>query len=86
MRGFLYIIPLSFNHIQSVVRSKHENLLSNSLNFSTASDQPVRIQITESRQPILITPHDPDKFVEVCTELNPSANLFNSSAHTHHGV
>lgn len=82
--GALTLIPLSFSRIQSVVLTKRRSGFYNSMNLTTSSNNPVRIQTFESRTPILVTPDDPDEFVFQCSEANEhSSHLFTSSS-THH--
>jgi hypothetical protein len=85
VKGALYLLPLSFSHIQSVVQSKQRSSVNNHLDLSTSSHKPVRIQTTESRQPIMITPENPDEFVFQCAEANPHASHLFTAAATVHG-
>ena len=85
IKGPLYLIPISFTHVQSVVHSKRRGSHGGSLNLSTSSQKPIRIQTTESRKSILITPENPDEFAFQCSEANPSASHLFSSTATAHG-
>lgn len=66
IEGWLYILPLSFNAVQSVESVKRASYTSSAQFYATSTKTLVRIQLTESKVPIFISPADRDQFIAYC--------------------
>ena len=66
--GWLYVIPISFKVIQSIVKTESPDLASDSQVFATNSRHMIRIQLLEHKQPFFISPDDTDRFFSYCQE------------------
>ncbi len=66
IEGWLYILPLSFQAIQSVEGVKRANYTSSAQFYATSSKSLVRVQLTESKTPLYISPADRDQFISYC--------------------
>ncbi len=66
IEGWLYVLPLSFNSIQSVEGVKRANFTAAAQFYATSSKGLVRIQPTDTKQPLYISPEDRDQFISYC--------------------
>ena len=66
IEGWLYILPLSFHSIQSVEGVKQTHYFGQAQHFATSSKTMVRIQLTDSKAPLFISPEDKDAFIAYC--------------------
>ncbi len=66
IEGWLYILPIAFPAIQSVEGVKRPNLTAAAFFYATSSKSLVRVQLTESKVPLYISPGDRDQFISYC--------------------
>jgi hypothetical protein len=66
IEGWLYVYPIPFSAIKAVESVRRLNFASAGLFFATSSKALVRIQPTETKTPIFISPDDRDDFIACC--------------------
>lgn len=76
--GWLYVLPISFRLIQSIEKVSAAAMHSNGYYLATSTRSLVRIQLTESPEPIYISPGDYSGFLRYCqqhvTALKPDTH------------
>lgn len=66
IEGWLYILPLPFSAIQSVEGVKRANMSAAAHFYATSIKSLVRVQLSESKIPLYISPSDRDQFISYC--------------------
>ncbi len=66
IEGWLYVLPLPFSSIQSVEGVRRPNFTSTSQFYATSSKSLVRIQMSDTKVPIYISPSDREQFITYC--------------------
>lgn len=81
IEGWLYVLPISFRHIKSAVIIRNLNPYVSQFLLITSTESLVRIQLSESREPIIISPLYAESLAEACQAACPSqAHLFSAAA------
>lgn len=65
--GWLYIMPIPFRAIESIVRSTKHHFISSSYSLATSTSNLVKIQLSDTSLPLFISPENPDEFVNYCS-------------------
>jgi len=68
VEGWLYVLPVPFNLIQSIDRVPRAGFLSSGYYLATSTRSLVRIQLTESPEPVFISPTDANTFLSYCQQ------------------
>lgn len=66
IEGWLYVYPIPFAAVKAVESVRRPNFASAGLFFATSSKALVRIQLTETKMPIFVSPDDRDAFIACC--------------------
>lgn len=81
VEGHLYILPLSFRKIKSIVHKRTVSMTSSDYNLATRKRDLVRVQLTSMEIPYILSPQDPDRFIQLTHDTAPSSShLFSSDA------
>lgn len=66
VEGWLYILPIPFSSVQSVESVRRIPATTLGHFYATSARAMVRIQLTESKTPIYLSPADRDSFISFC--------------------
>ncbi|MBU0677145.1 MAG: hypothetical protein KJ626_03435 [Verrucomicrobia bacterium] len=87
LEGWLYVMPIPFTHVHSVDAVQNPSFMSSGLSLATSSHSLVRVTLTDSPTPIIISPTDRDEFVRYCrSRSRTSAASTGTSGQTRGGT